>query len=262
MRQRILTGILAIALFLLFLIIGSVPFTLFAALIAALVYTELVSMKGMALKSVPCIAGGIFVVLFVLQDLVPGLGFGFSVAKMAITLVLFLLISMLISRNTFSFDHAGHVFLSAFYIGYAFNLLVAFRSYSFWLILFILIIIWATDSGAYFVGRQWGKRKLSPYISPNKTVEGFVGGIIVSLIVAIIFILIVPMPGHTNLFSILFTTVVISIFGQIGDLCESAIKRHYNVKDSGHILPGHGGLLDRFDSLIFVLPILLVFNLI
>ncbi len=214
------------------------------------------------MKSVPCIAGGIFVVLFVLQAIYPGLGIGFSVAKMSILLALFLMISMIISRNAFSFDHAGLVFLSAFYIGYAFNLLVVFRGYSFLLILFVLITIWATDSGAYFVGRQWGKRKLSQYISPNKTVEGFVGGIVVSIIVAIIFMLIVKLPGFSNLFSLLLTTVVISIAGQLGDLCESAIKRYYGVKDSGHILPGHGGLLDRFDSLIFVLPILFVFNLI
>ena len=122
------------------------------------------------------------------------------------------------------------------------------------------MVIWSTDSGAYFVGRKLGKRKLAPKISPNKTVEGAVGGIIVSIFIALI-IQAIAVPFD----SLLHTTIVsllVSITGQTGDLVESALKRHFGVKDSGKILPGHGGILDRLDSWIFVFICLKLFGLI
>jgi phosphatidate cytidylyltransferase len=98
-----------------------------------------------------------------------------------------------------------------------------------------------------------GKNKLWPEISPKKTIEGFIGGILIACIIPLVFIY----KGYINesLLKLLMITVIISIAGQFGDLIQSAFKRHYNIKDSGHILPGHGGILDRFDSLIFIMPI-------
>lgn len=120
-------------------------------------------------------------------------------------------------------------------------------------------MIWATDSGAYFIGKATGKRKLWPEISPNKTVEGSLGGVVCALIVAILFGLFADM--NATVLTLMAITVILSIFGQLGDLVQSAFKRHFNVKDSGNILPGHGGILDRFDSLLFVLPLLNLFHL-
>jgi phosphatidate cytidylyltransferase len=120
-------------------------------------------------------------------------------------------------------------------------------------------MIWATDSGAYFIGKATGKRKLWPEISPNKTVEGSIGGVASALIIAVLFVLLTDI--NASVISLMAITVVLSIFGQIGDLVQSAFKRHFNVKDSGNILPGHGGILDRFDSLLFVLPLLHFFHL-
>jgi phosphatidate cytidylyltransferase len=130
------------------------------------------------------------------------------------------------------------------------------------LVLFVQIIIWSTDSGAYFVGRKFGKNKLAPYISPNKTREGSIGAVLVAVLIAIIYRLIVGGAFLGTWPALIGVTLLISIFGQLGDLVESAIKRFYGVKDSGTILPGHGGLLDRFDSLIFVLPLLYVLGFI
>lgn len=121
-------------------------------------------------------------------------------------------------------------------------------------IFFAAVIIWSTDSGAYFIGKSLGKRKLWPEISPNKTVEGFIGGIVTAVVLSLVFQAVTGfLPSYLL---VMFITLLLSIFGQLGDLVESALKRHYHVKDSGTILPGHGGILDRFDSFLFVLPFL------
>src|SRR5690606_14527032 len=99
-----------------------------------------------------------------------------------------------------------------------------------------------------------GKRKLWPEISPNKTIEGFVGGILWAVGIALVFAYFAGMEQPMVL--VVIVAIVASIFGQLGDLVESALKRHFNVKDSGKMLPGHGGILDRFDSILFVMPLL------
>lgn len=111
-----------------------------------------------------------------------------------------------------------------------------------------------SDTGAYFVGRAWGNRKLCPNISPNKTVEGAVGGVISGLVAAIFFaILLLP---NVSLLFLVPAAIVLAIVGIAGDLTESIIKRGTGTKDSGNILAGHGGILDRVDSLLFVCPVL------
>jgi phosphatidate cytidylyltransferase len=112
----------------------------------------------------------------------------------------------------------------------------------------------SSDSGAYFVGRAWGKRKLCPNISPKKTVEGAFGGVISGLIAAVLFALLL-LPDVSWLF-LLCTAIGLGLVGIAGDLTESIIKRGTDTKDSGNILAGHGGILDRVDSLLFVCPVL------
>ena len=122
-----------------------------------------------------------------------------------------------------------------------------------WVILFFLIV-WAGDTGAYFAGRTFGKHKLYEKISPKKTVEGAIGGIAGSVIAAALF----QYFGFNQigLFSAVTVAVLICVVSQVGDLCESFVKRAFDKKDSGSILPGHGGFLDRFDSVVFSLPIM------
>jgi phosphatidate cytidylyltransferase len=126
------------------------------------------------------------------------------------------------------------------------------------LLIFPLVITWASDIGAYFVGRAIGGRKLIPSVSPGKTVAGAVGGLVASMLVAYVYARGVLVPaahlGFTPWGALLFGAII-SVAAQIGDLFESLIKREGGVKDSSRIIPGHGGVLDRFDSLIFVLPV-------
>lgn len=120
-----------------------------------------------------------------------------------------------------------------------------------WLVLSVLLVIWAGDSGAYFVGRAIGKHKMAPAISPNKTWEGAIGGLAASWLVGH------WMVNHVGLYTglALVFGLIVGAAGQIGDLFESAIKREIGIKDFGNLLPGHGGVLDRFDSLLFAAPV-------
>jgi phosphatidate cytidylyltransferase len=118
-------------------------------------------------------------------------------------------------------------------------------------LLFAMVIIWVGDSAAYFVGRSIGKYKLAPHLSPNKTWEGTVASFLGSLVVAVVFARLVTVP----LPHLLGMAAVGNVAGQVGDLVESAYKRSAGVKDSGSLLPGHGGVLDRIDALILAIPV-------
>jgi phosphatidate cytidylyltransferase len=126
------------------------------------------------------------------------------------------------------------------------------------LLIFPLVVTWASDIGAFFVGRALGRRMLIPSVSPGKTVAGAVGGLLASMLVAWLYARSVLVPvaslGLTPWGALGFGAAI-SVAAQIGDLFESLLKREARVKDSSHIIPGHGGILDRFDSLIFVLPV-------
>lgn len=123
----------------------------------------------------------------------------------------------------------------------------------YWLLV-ALMIVWFADSGAYFAGRTFGKRKLSPRISPNKTIEGLIGGIVAGMVVALIgaALIGVELAQYPGVALVAAWTILFSV---VGDLFESLLKRHVGVKDSGDLIPGHGGVLDRIDSVLAALPV-------
>jgi phosphatidate cytidylyltransferase len=146
--------------------------------------------------------------------------------------------------------------LGVIYIAFPLSHLIALRELeygSLWVLLLILIVS-ANDIFAYYIGRGIGRHKLSPVVSPNKTVEGALGGLIGGVVAAIAFQRF--FLAHISLNEALLLAIFIGILGQTSDLFESLIKRSAGVKDSGNILPGHGGVLDRIDSLIFPIPFL------
>ena len=120
-----------------------------------------------------------------------------------------------------------------------------------YIIIYLLLLIWSNDSFAYLIGKNFGKRKLYESVSPKKTIEGFIGGVVFTMITALV------ISYYSDLFSrmhwIIFS-VLVSVLGTMGDLVESKFKREAKIKDSGTIMPGHGGMLDRLDSLLFVAP--------
>jgi phosphatidate cytidylyltransferase len=117
-----------------------------------------------------------------------------------------------------------------------------------------MVMLWTADTGAYLVGRAWGRNKLMPSVSPNKTVEGFVGGVLSTMAVAYVF---ARRSDALDLPTWLACGAIVSVTSTLGDLLESALKRSRGVKDSGSILPGHGGMLDRFDGALLAAPAML-----
>ncbi len=121
-------------------------------------------------------------------------------------------------------------------------------------VMYALLIVWLADSGAYFVGRKFGRRKLAPVVSPGKTWAGLYGGLAVCALLALVTAQLRALP----VLPLLVVTLVAGIFSVVGDLIESLCKRFAGVKDSGNLIPGHGGVLDRFDSLLAAAPLLML----
>lgn len=135
------------------------------------------------------------------------------------------------------------------------------------LVVLCFLLSWFTDAGAYFVGTLCGKHKLAPSISPNKTVEGVIGGFVtcIALVSLVAYLCTGPLKltnFDVNWVNLLIMTVVCSVLSVVGDLSFSIIKRCFSIKDFGNIMPGHGGVLDRFDSVIFVSPVVCMMNMI
>ena len=172
-----------------------------------------------------------------------------------IPFVFLLFIIELFTKSKKPFENLGYLFLGLIYIGIPFTLaqFIAIDGEHYYpkIILGLLLLTWANDTGAYLIGSQIGKTPLFPRISPNKTWEGSLGGVAVTFLIAWLLSIYVTELSLTNW---LVLAILVSIFASIGDLIESMLKRSLGVKDSGTIMPGHGGFLDRFDAFIFLLP--------
>lgn len=261
MIQRIVTAAVALIIFVPFVLYGEWPFMLLIYLMATIGFFELINMDKSNRFNLPVITSvlALWAVLYpVMDEEIPYI----QLTKMDIVIILSMLLCIytVLLKNRFTFQTAGFYLMSLAYIGIGFYFFMHIRSVGLQYLLYALFIVWATDTGAYFFGRSLGKRKLMPAISPKKTVEGALGGVLCACIVAIVFQLVKPFS--VSLISMIGITILASMVGQLGDLVESAFKRHFGVKDSGAILPGHGGILDRFDSLLFVLPFLYVIGFI
>lgn len=254
MKQRVITAVIALIIFVPLVRIGGVSFDILAILLGLIALSEILIMRKKLLVS----PEASIAMLAALSILIPQKWLIFlpsDTTQFTIFyfFVLLLLTYTVISKNRFSFDDASMLILGTIYSAVGFHYLMQARNVGLSTVFYLLLIVWSTDSGAYIVGRKIGKNKLAPHISPNKTWEGSIGGVVIAMIIAGGFTLIYPQ--NFGFLSMLLITLILSVVGQIGDLVESALKRFYGVKDSGKILPGHGGILDRFDSLLFVLPV-------
>jgi len=262
MRQRIATGLAAGLLFAAAAVLGGWVYNALLMLMAVIGFYEYVQLNGMKLGHplVPVGYAGLAAIVFPWEQ--TGLS-GFPVHEAVWPLAAALLAVTVLTRNKATLDGASLLLMGVVYIGAGFSAMIDVRDAEpnglFWTAL-AFGCIWASDTGAYFTGRWFGRTKLWPAISPNKTVEGAVGGVLAALAVAVVFAL--AAPDWLSVGRAVAIGLAASVAGQMGDLIQSAYKRLRGVKDTGKLLPGHGGVLDRCDSWLIVFPLLVLTGLI
>lgn len=250
------------AIFIPLIIYGGLPLTIAALFLGLVAMSEILVMKKMFLTSFAAIVSYLGVaVMIVPKAWLSWLPANFNRLSTLFVIIMLLLLHTVVHKTRFNFEDAGVLTLAMIYIGMGFNCFIQARAIGFTTLLYAMLIVWLTDSGAYLFGRAFGKHKLAPHVSPNKTWEGSVCGTIFAVVILAIYLHFWPVGYHSWSLMVLMT-LILSILGQFGDLVESALKRYYGVKDSGKILPGHGGILDRFDSMLLVMPALYLLGII
>jgi len=210
------------------------------------------------------ILGAIAVGLFVISSLTYERKTISSIFPAALTLFLILCFCVeFFRKNRAPLLNVGTTVFGAIYVGWLISHIVVLRAApgdvyvcgyradaGSWLVMMTFVGTWACDTAAYFIGRFFGKHKLAPKLSPNKTIEGSIAGLFGSIIATVIMAITIHLPiGHALALGTLF-----GVLCQLGDLSASAVKRELHIKDFGNLVPGHGGMLDRFDSLLFTAP--------
>ena len=256
MKQRVITAVIALLVFIPIIFFSNdLIFRLCFAVISAVSAIELLQCTGAARKlllSVPLILFAFcmpMTVYFVPENVK---------WYIAVAVMFYCMVTMVLSNGNITSQDAGTSFTGVCFCSFAYHCVAVLREEYSWGFLLIFLAAWGSDTFAYFVGRALGKHKLIPKISPKKTVEGAIGGALAGMLLYPLFGLILTSVTDYSVNYILLAILgfLAAIVSQIGDLIMSAIKRNDEIKDFGKIFPGHGGFLDRFDSILTVAPLL------
>lgn len=263
MKKRVLSAILIVAIFVPLLLIGGKVFAIFMTLLALMGLYEIIHIRE-GKKEFPFlmkIFAYIMVAFFSLSNF-NSIEFTYTMDYRVVAFIIFAFLTPMVFIHDFkkyNLNDALFLIGSILFIGLSFNLLIICRNYDIMYIIYLLLITTITDTFALFSGILIGKHKLCPSVSPKKTIEGSVGGTIFGTFVATAFYITVIDPSMSLAF-VTIITVILSLLGQLGDLVFSSIKRYYGKKDFSNLIPEHGGILDRFDSLIFVVLAFIIFS--
>jgi phosphatidate cytidylyltransferase len=249
LRHRILTAVIGLPLLIAIIWFGEPWFTILIVVMATLGSWEFYRMAGQ-LKLQPITYFGMAWVLLIVLS--PHCPYAATIPFLITSAIVISLIWLLFrSQREQAFTNWAWTIAGILYIGWMLSYWVELRSLEVGkeLVFWAMFTTFTSDTSAFFVGKAWGKHALAPSISPSKTWEGAVGGLLASIIASLILRTIFQLPF--SYWQIALLGCVISLFAQLGDLVESLLKRNTGVKDAGKIIPGHGGILDRIDSLIF-----------
>ncbi len=263
MKTRIISGVVAAAAVAGLLFLNSffdITVVIAVSIIAAVAVYEMLYRTGAVKQLAPVFIAMLYVAVF---QFVHNEYF-LDTTTLTVIYLLAVAIQAVVNHKNFDVPQITMTAAMPVMLGFAFACLTSLiNSDGAGLLYFVLLFNFAcvTDIGAYFVGCSIGKHKLSPEISPKKTIEGAVGGVICSILGTIIICLIFGaiLDTSINILLLALVTPVFSILGMFGDLFASVIKRYFGIKDYGNIMPGHGGVLDRTDSILLIAPALLIF---
>ena len=260
---RIIVSIIAIPLILAICIYGKIPFLIFTSIIGLVSFWEFKHIARNKNIHVNFYIGAIAILALVINAYYPFIEF----YTLTVIFVSIILLTELFRNKGSAILNSGSTLLGLFYLGLFTSTLVLIRenyadseiiyNEGGYLIISIMASIWICDSAAFFIGSAFGKHKLFPRVSPNKSWEGAVAGFVFAVIAMIAAKAIVL--DQLNLINVIVIGILVGIVGQIGDLVESLIKRDAGVKDSSALIPGHGGIFDRFDSLLFTSPAVYIY---
>jgi len=261
MKTRIITGVVALLIFVPFLIFSHTPaYTVFAALVSLIGVVEMIRCQKRIKVAKITITTMVYAVLVPVLCRHLSMGHDFMTIFVALT-SLYMLVCFafaVFSKGKIEFIPTATTIASCIYVVLGFSCLLVLRDWEFGGYLFLLpfFCAWVSDTAAYFTGRAFGKNKLIPDVSPNKTIEGAVGGLTVTCVFMVIYGAIVRFAFNVgvNIVGLILLGLMLSAVSMVGDLIASLIKRHYKIKDYSHIFPGHGGVLDRFDSVLATAP--------
>lgn len=247
MKQRLISAIVALIICIPLVLIGGFPFKIGVSILSVIGLFELIrcSSKNIKCENIIKIISYILVFLFVMIS-------ESTIIKILSTFLVLSIPMIFIDNEKYNFESFTYLFSSIVFLGLIFSYFVTIRNNDLNVFIFIFLITILTDTFAFIAGKTIGKHKLIPSVSPGKTVEGSVVGSFVGTIIPSIFYLYMVDPGASFSF-IIIIVFALSVLGQLGDLFFSSIKRYYGIKDFSNIMPGHGGILDRLDSVIFVL---------
>lgn len=269
MKTRILSGVAVVAFLLVMLLCTYTPvFSLFLALLSGLAVFEIERVAQVKNK----LLMGVSIAFASLLPILISAGVGLPAPLVAIGYTILLLLLMLAQYEITRFEHVAIALFVSIAIPLSLSCMIFLRdiytvyphAYSkadgLLFVLFGISSAWVTDMFAYFVGSRFGRHKMTPKISPKKSWEGAVGGVVgavaVNLLVFLVFNLVVKERLLLPYWAVILITIALAVISMFGDLSASVIKRNYGAKDFGKLIPGHGGVMDRFDSCIFVLPAL------
>ncbi|MGL5440540.1 MAG: phosphatidate cytidylyltransferase [Filifactoraceae bacterium] len=249
MKTRIISAVVLLPFFAYIITKGGIPLAILVSLISLVGLLEYFNLFGNNISKTMTL--GTYMV-----TLIGGISLYIMESNLVFMVMSFSLICfgaiLFILRKIKTFDLAisilGYIYISACFG----HLILLDKVGSYQYVWLVFIIAFATDTFAYFVGINFGRHKLAPLISPKKSIEGSIGGVIGSIVCCIIYGFIFDIVSPWSLIPI---AIIGSIVSQMGDLFASAMKREYGIKDYGNLIPGHGGILDRFDSALFVIPI-------
>ena len=256
MKQRVISAIIALGIFIPLFIIGGTPFNIFIYILSIIGLKEFLDIKKTR-KELPnfiMFISYIVLTLFVLTNISnTELVYSLDYRIIAGLFLVFTIPAVLYhDRSLYSIVDSFYLIGGIFFLGISFSLVILLRTIDLNLILYLFLITTMTDTYAYLVGMLIGKHKLIEEVSPKKTWEGTIGGTIAGVFIGTCFYVTV-IESAMPIYAVILMSLFLSLLGQFGDLFFSAVKRYYGKKDFSNIMPGHGGILDRLDSIIFVI---------
>ncbi len=274
MAVRIISAVVAIPLLLFFIIAGGTPLLVAVALLSLIGMYELYKAVSGKIKAVHFVGFGLELAYSLLSyhfkaaDIWHKLNspkltlFVLSMAGLIVLAMLLIMTILVFKHNTNSIVDGSITLFGFFYVGVLLSFICYIRTEGLIYAWLPFIFAFASDTSAYFVGSAIGKHKLAPVLSPKKSVEGAIGGVAGGAIFTFVYFMVChKIYADVTINEVLLFTVISgfgSAFSQIGDLAASSIKRFTGIKDYGKLMPGHGGVLDRFDSVLFTLPVVMV----